>query len=899
VARTGRAPAAMGLGLVLAAWAILARGGFAQETAEGRAFQAAARAFEGGTFERAEREFAEFVQNFPTSPQVPEAILYQARAAMRQQKIAAAVELLTTNLAKAGPLTDLYRYRLGEAYLQSTNDLAAAEAFAQVIQEFPKSPRLLEASYGEAMARFRLKEWPRVIQLLQDPAGSFQTAAKVRANDELVARGQLLLGEALLEAGEFKAAEQAVRNLPEADLIPEFQWRRQYLLCRIQMADRRPAEALTNSAHLLTLATLTGQRGLLAESYALRGAILEPGDPAAALAVYTNNLAETTPPDSRRLAFLKTIELTLALDRTIEAAQWLETFFAQYPQDAGSDVALLTLGEIHLKQHLTALPAGATNAATNLLAGATNHLQAALGQFDKLLATFTNSPLRGQAHLNRGWCLWIEGRIAESQGAFQAAVAALPVSEAQAVARLKLADALFYQRDYTNALAHYRAVAHDYAGLPGVREKLGDLALYQALRASLELGDLPGATAAMQQVLREHPRSRLGDRGLLLLGQSYTAAGRPADARKLFARFLQQAPNSPLRPEVELMLARACAEEKQWDQALAQYRAWLDRFGTNALRPEAAFNLAWTSYQAGQASNALHGFTNFLAEFPTHPLSARAQYWLGEYYYGQKDFVNAEKNYQRVFESTNWPVSVLSYQARLMAGRAAFARQVWKDAADHFARLISAGDTNCPPDLLAEAYFALGDTRTMQEPDPNKPVDKFEEAKTAFSRIPQLFPTNALVPRAWGRIGDCCLQQASADSKYYELASEAYQKVLAPELKADVAARSQAEMGLGLVLERQAALKKPAERAATLRQALDRYLNVVYGKNLAEGERLDPVWLREAGLAAARLAEELKQWDVALKLYENLAAALPPLRPSMEKRIERTRELGAGAAEKN
>jgi tetratricopeptide (TPR) repeat protein len=668
-------------------------------------------------------------------------------------------------------------------------------------------------------------------------------------------------------------------------------------LCRVQMADERLASALAGTSNLVSLAVATGQRGRIAESHALRGEILERrNDLDAAIGCYTNNLANDMPADRRRQAFLKTIELTLALNRILDAAQRLEAFFAQYPQDAGSDVALLTLGEVHLKQHLLNAQSGVTNAVTNLVAGATNNLQAALGQFDKLLATFTNSPLAGQAQLNRGWCFWVEGRTNESLLAFKAAVEALPFSEDQAVARLKLADAQFAVGDCTNALRNYGGVASNYTSLPRVRDNLTALALYQALRASLQIGDLEGATDALRRVLRSYPGGLFGDRGLLLVGQGYAQAGRPGDARAIFETFLQQSPDSPLRPEVKLAVARTYGEAKDWDRAIAQYRDWLEAFGTNALRPDAAFDLAWASYQAGSASNALNLFTNLLADFPAHRLAPQAQYWLGDFYYVQADFVNAQINYQRVFENPIWPPSMLSYQARMMAGRAAFARQVWKDAGDHFRVLINANDTNCPPELVAESYFALGDTLSLQDTDTADPLKRFEEAKTAFRRIPQLFPASALAPRAWGRIGDCCLQQAGAsqDSKYYDSATNAYQKVLAPELNADVSTRCQAEMGLGLVLEKEAALQKAPEKTAALKEALDHYLNIVYGKGLDEGEELDPVWLKEAGLAAARLAEELKQWDVAMKLYERLATALPPLRPAMEKKIERAREQGAG-----
>ena len=77
----------------------------AQDAAEVRMFSAAMRRFNDGLYEQAENEFAQFLQKFPETAQVADAVLYQARAALKQQKIAAAAALLAAQLPKAGLLT--------------------------------------------------------------------------------------------------------------------------------------------------------------------------------------------------------------------------------------------------------------------------------------------------------------------------------------------------------------------------------------------------------------------------------------------------------------------------------------------------------------------------------------------------------------------------------------------------------------------------------------------------------------------------------------------------------------------------------------------------------------------------------------------------------------------------
>jgi len=132
----------------------------AQTASEAGAFNAAMKEFRAGIYPLSELELADFVRKFPESAHAPEAILFQARAAIEQQKFKVAVELLSTNAALAGPLADEYRYWLGDAHLLSTNFQAAGEAFASLITEFTNSTRLLAASYDEALIRFNFTTGP-------------------------------------------------------------------------------------------------------------------------------------------------------------------------------------------------------------------------------------------------------------------------------------------------------------------------------------------------------------------------------------------------------------------------------------------------------------------------------------------------------------------------------------------------------------------------------------------------------------------------------------------------------------------------------------------------------------------------------------------------------------------
>jgi tetratricopeptide (TPR) repeat protein len=653
-------------------------------------------------------------------------------------------------------------------------------------------------------------------------------------------------------------------------------------LCRIQLAGNCTEEALQGTTNLLALAAGSGERGLQAESAAFRAGILEQLNRLPeAMATYELNLGADVPAEQRSFALLKTVELAIEENKPDEAARRIERFLSEFPTEASADAILIALGELHLKEYLASEETNRSGDSATAVAPATNHVQLALAQFDAVITNAPASPLLGKALLDRGWCLWLDGRMAESRSAFEAAARAQPFSEDAAVARFKWADAQYLQKDFTGALTNYEAVVDGFSSLPAVRERLLEPALYQVVRTALAANDMAAATNAIARILVEYPAGFFCQSALLLVGQGVDRRGQPDDARRIFAEFEKRFPDSPLLPEVRLAIARTYEQQKNWAAAIGVYDGWVTNFAGHGALPLVLFQRAWANYQAGFQTNAIALFSSLMAEFPTNQAAALALNWVADYYFQSGDFAKAEENYQLLFQ--RWPASDLTYQARMMAGRSAAARLGFAEAVGYFTALIN--DVKCPPSLVAQALFAYGDaTMQLESSGTNRPFANVEEAVRAFGKLQQLYPTNELAVLAWGRIGDCYLQLAAQDPKYYDSSAQAYQKVI-DNARADCSARSQAEVGLALVLDKQARRKPEAELIEARKLALEHYLNVVYGKNLREGERVDPFWVKKAGLEATKLAEELQMWEQAVKLYEHLRQLLPSLTPMWDDKI--------------
>jgi len=850
---------------------------FAATSAEDTAFKSASTALTETIWDKAEAEFDGFVHTFTNSARLPQAVLFQAEARFKQGKFTGVIELLSSWQSKAGKLGDEYLFWTGEAYLQKGDFRAADGTFLQLSANYPASPRRLEAAVEQAGARAQLQQWPQVTELLEQTNGVFQSSVlKGMVNDQVV-NGYLLLAKAHLLQSHGAAASAVLDRLTKIPLSATNDWQRLNLMCRAQISEGHLEPALGTATNLLNVAVGTGQAKLKADSLALQAGVLERLNRLPeAIAMYTQNLLPGTPPERHREALLKVVELSLKQNTISEAAHTLEQYLTQFTNAPAEDLAWLTLGELRLRQCASANQTQfASFSRTNAVAE-TNCLDQALTALLTFDTRFPQSSFLGRSQLDLGWCFWLGGRTNESQAAFQAAIDHLPPSVDQAIAYFKLADVQFRQTNYLGAISNYSAILDKFGKVPEVETNLFETTLYQIVRAGLAQGDLTAATNAVARILTSYPDGFYADRAVLLTGQAVGGKD-PALARSMFSNLAHRAPAFQLLPQLELAVARTYEEEDRWPDALAHYNDWLGSFTNHPLQPQAEYLRAWATWKANHEPEALTQFTNFLARFQTNEFAPLAQWWVADYYRLQGDFEEAERNYKRCFQNTNWPPSsTLAYQARLMAGRCAVVRAGWLDAKnDYFLPLMN--DPTCPPDLKAQAWFAFGNaSMSLVSSDSTNKAPDYREAIDAFDKIPLLFPTNPIVVAALGEKA-CCLLQSSQTSQHLESVSNAFLKVIESPL-ADVRARSIAKVGLAVTLEKLAQQSTNGSRALLLLAARDHYLDVLNGRILKEGERPDPFWTKEAGLKVSRLlGDTLKEWSQAVKTLEQLQKDFPVL----------------------
>lgn len=839
---------------------------------EQRAFISASQLHQDGLMPKAEKAFMDFLVRYPESELRAEGVLRLGQIRFNIGNLADALDSMRVEEIRAGDLADQYRFLAGECLLAMDRPRDAAAAFAGLLGAFPGSMLRLDAIYRQAVALGRIGDWSAVSKLLLAPESEFAKARVSRAGDPSVISGVLLAAEAAMELRDVKVVGELLASVPGTGLRAIDQWRGDLLKARVAVAENRLTEAVGSASNLVAVARQLRSPEALGQSLLFQADLLRQASLfAPATAALEEVLALPSGQSQRRTALSRIIDLTLKQGRLDLAVARLNRFLGSTNAEPAADAARIALAEIQVRQAYTVAPTNAAEAAT-LRGTAWTNLQVATAGDPSL-------PLLGRAMLSRGWVLLADSDYGGAATNFQGALRVLQPGRDAAVAAFKLGDSLMAQQLWADALTAYERVINQFGTIPEVRSNLLDHAFYQALKAAVAATNLASAEASFRHLSQSFPASIFVEPGALLLGQTQTRNGRLVEARATLTAFARQFKDSGLNDKAELLAARTFEKQRDWASVASSLNTWVAKYPTSPLRPTAEFLLADSTFRSGGETNAFALFTNLMARFPASDESPLARNWIANHYWSKGQHAAALEQFQLLYQSTNCPVD-LANDARLMAGKSAFALQLFRDARSQFAELINVlpQDTNNPPVLLGQAYFGLGDTIFEQfMASTNKALDDFSEAVVALSKVGRYFALSPIGPAALGRLGELHLQWArlKADAKGFDAAINAF-TMARDSAAADPMVRWRAQYAIGEVLEAQGRVDA----------ALDAYLAVVYGS----AERgPDPLTLKLAGIAAGRILEAQSKQSEAARIYARLAELEPAIRPAVERRVDALR----------
>jgi TolA-binding protein len=436
-----------------------------------------------------------------------------------------------------------------------------------------------------------------------------------------------------------------------------------------------------------------------------------------------------------------------------------------------------------------------------------------------------------ETRIQRAWCLYNQGRYAETLQAFDADAAAPGAARTSEWLYLK-ANALRQLRRYDEAVdAYARFLA---------RHRDDALAPAAAYERTLSLHRAGRHREAIEAAEALKPKPELKADVAWILAESHAAIKAPEKAIPHYRALVDQFAGSPLRPHAMYRLAHLLQSRAQYAEAAEQYAALVQAYPAADTVPQALFASALCHLKLGKHGEAVRDWSALLKRFPDHALAEESLYQkaLGLVHLKQDDsaaaalaeLLNRFPKSRYAPEARYWSgmlhdaagradEAAAEYRAALAGGlagelgfktqfRLAVTLQKLEKPAESAAlldALVAGGKTaDCPPELIE--WLALHH------------LDRSEhKAAAAAAQAGLATAEGAKRPMLW-----LALARARRGLQEYAAADEAYGKAMAGEGRPAIeAALETGEMSLDARALRQAATA--FDKAAAM-AADDRYL---------------------------------------------------------------------------
>lgn len=652
-------------------------------------------------------------------------------------------------------------YAAGTVQVRAGAWAGAAERFERLARDYPASPQNAEAGLGLAEAYARLGRFD------QSAAESSRRLPTLEGDHR--ARGQLLLGDALLRLGRRDEAREQFLAVPDSS---PYARRARFGLARLAF---------------------------------------DMGDFESAVRDFAAVRADTPEPDSLRsggddaLAHEASYFEGLALKEIGnlgEAEGRLEAAATGRPMGAYADAALLELGVLRFERRdyegaaialRTLLDTYGTSPYAGEAARMLGESYAALGDTERAREAYERAERLGTADPSLGvevdfqdaYGLFRAGRYDEATAALLAVVEREPAGPRAGEALFWAGESAFQARDYARADELLARLLRDY---PGHRQS--DAARYVLAWTHFKRRDFAASAAAFERFLSAYTRSaesvpyyadallRLGDSyyalrrfdeaiavynrvaaatpdrqgydyALFQIGQAHAAAGRTDEAFATFDRVLRDFPASPIRPQVRYARGFLLFGQGDYDGAIREYGQVVEGFPESPIAPRALYGIGDAHYNAGRLEDAVAAYREVLRRYPASPFVANAldglEYALEGLGRGDElaDIVAA-------YEATN-PDPVAQDRLRLRRAETLYQNGDFEGAVTALEAFV--GDARDPA-LIPPALLTLGNAYTA--------LGRFGEAAGTFRRLADGYPESPLRAEAALRLGEVLLEDGDA-----------------------------------------------------------------------------------------------------------------------------------------
>jgi tetratricopeptide (TPR) repeat protein len=759
----------------------------------------------------------------PGAQHVAEAKLLLAKCLLSTRQPAEALEVLSTPALNSIVARNLR----AEALLRSGRWTEAATTWTELLQDPNVGGNAVEARLGLAEAQQQLGATREALQTLS-PLISDQSLAD--------AAPFLLAAELELQLSDFKGAQDLLAKVNHPDSLQAA--RKEALSGRLSLvtgdldaAERSFQKVLASEpgqgSRVATIAHLG-----LANIYIARKEY-EEAESIVEKIINEQAQTENLPDLFQALYSIYLLEQTPSLD---DLTRWSQ----EDPKQVGSDRPVLAqfyLGKLELK-----------------IGSHTN----ALSLLRQFIADHGSHPLAGAAVIALAQQLNADGNFGEAVGIANQWLAANRAANPadRAGVREVLADALVQERNFTSAFDLYTELSQE----PTPNQ---NRFLYNAATCALRLGNEAlyrqsfGALARLPNT--ESERAALEFEKAMIEAKTGSAF-----AEKNLRQFLVDFPEDPHKPQVHLALAEIAFTQSPSDRSRLNSELTEVSTDDSVTQEEKArlefFAAADDGHQPITTVSRLA--QDFLQKYPHSRFRPEIRIKLGEVYFHQDDYPDAQMQFELVSEED--PDSPLLETALFLAGEAA-RKSMNSSSMDHAVELFEeVYKINGPLRYRARLEQALTKRQALQD----------REAIVLLNDLlNQAIPVDIRC-EAMDAKGDAEFTLGPKDEAEYREAIKTFDSLAALE-------------GVSAVC-RQTALYKKAkcyEKIGQWDEALAAYYDVLSIDYGAPGE----IWYFRAGFDAAQILESKKSWASAAAIYQKLAAIPSSRAEEAKNRLTRLR----------
>jgi len=305
----------------------------------------------------------------------------------------------------------------------------------------------------------------------------------------------------------------------------------------------------------------------------------------------------------------------------------------------------------------------------------------AISVFKEIIDTAPNTPIAILAEFSRAEALFFNKDFDGAKLTFNEFIMNFPLSPLNEYAHFFLAAALIHAKEYAQSAEHL---------LPLTRHSDNLLAAHSSYFLGIcrmNLGDGSGSVSSFQRVRANYPNTQIASYANLQLTNALLTAGDTLQALVSASQLATMFASGELSSVGEYLTGMIYFQKGDFFNAANNFAMIPQRHPTSALREPAAAMHLYSLNHLKQYGHTITFGSRYVKDFPDeqNPWRGRTLYFLGEAYYYQDNFADAEKHFLRVTQDY-FGIEVTPY-ARLGAAYAVYNQERNNEAHNLFSSM--------------------------------------------------------------------------------------------------------------------------------------------------------------------------------------------------------------------